>query len=163
MKRMRDVFEVLLSYPMIGDFLAYQYATDLNYSGLTSFSEMEFVVPGPGARDGIRKCFKDLGGLNEADIIKLVADRQESEFARLEIDFKSLWGRSLQLIDCQNLFCEVDKYARHAHPDIVGITGRTRIKQVFRSSPSPIEYWYPPKWGLNELIQHEKEARHAVI
>jgi hypothetical protein len=79
MKRMRDVFEVLLSFPMIGDFLAYQYATDLNYSELTSFSEMEFVVPGPGARDGIRKCFKDLGGLNEADVIKLVADRQENQ------------------------------------------------------------------------------------
>ena len=163
MKRMRDVFEILLSYPMIGDFLAYQYATDLNYSELTSFSEMEFVVPGPGARDGIRKCFRDLGGLNEADIIKLVADRQEKEFERLEIEFKSLWGRSLQLIDCQNLFCEVDKYARHAHPDVVGITGRTRIKQVFRSTPSPIEYWYPPKWGINELIEREKEAPHAVI
>jgi thymidylate kinase len=163
MKRMRDVFELLLSYPMIGDFLAYQYATDLNYSELTSFSEMEFVVPGPGARDGIRKCFKDLGGLNEADIIKLVADRQEKEFERLEIEFKSLWGRSLQLIDCQNLFCEVDKYARHAHPDIVGITGRTRIKQVFRSTPSPIQYWYPPKWGLNELIDREKETPHAFI
>ena len=92
MKRMRDVFEVLLSYPMIGDFLAYQYATDLNYSTLTSFSEMEFVVPGPGARDGIRKCFSDLGGLNEADIIRLVADRQQVEFERLGIDFKSLWG-----------------------------------------------------------------------
>jgi thymidylate kinase len=163
MKRMRDVFEVLLSYPMIGDFLAYQYATDLNYSELTSFSEMEFVVPGPGARDGIRKCFKDLSGLNEVDIIKMVTDRQEVEFVRLGIDFKSLWGRPLQLIDCQNLFCEVDKYARHAHPDIVGITGRTRIKQVFRSTPSPIKYWYPPKWGLNELIEREKEAPHAVI
>jgi len=163
MKRMHEVFEVLLSYPMIGDFLAYQYTTDLNYSELTSFSEMEFVVPGPGARDGIRKCFKDLGGLNEADIIKLVADRQEKEFERLEIEFKPLWGRSLQLIDCQNLFCEVDKYARHAHPDVVGITGRTRIKQVFRSTPPPIEYWYPPKWGLNELIEREKEAPHAVI
>ena len=162
-KRMRDVFEILLSYPMIGDFLAYQYATDLNYSELTSFSEMEFVVPGPGARDGIRKCFRDLGGLNEADIIKMVADRQEKEFERLEIGFKSLWGRPLQLIDCQNLFCEVDKYARHAHPDIVGITGRTRIKQVFRSTPSSIEYWYPPKWGLNELIKCEKETPHAVI
>jgi thymidylate kinase len=163
MKRMRDVFELLLSYPMIGDFLAYQYATDLNYSVLTSFSEMAFVVPGPGARDGIRKCFKDLGGLNEADIIKMVADRQQVEFARLGIEFKSLWGRSLQLIDCQNLFCEVDKYARHAHPDIVGITGRTRIKQVFRSTPLQIEYWYPPKWGLNELIEREKEAPHAVF
>lgn len=163
MKRMRDVFELLRSYPMIGDFLAYQYATDLNYSELTSFSEMEFVVPGPGARDGIRKCFKDFGGLNEADIIKLVVDRQDKEFERLEIEFKSLWGRSLQLIDCQNLFCEVDKYARHAHPDVVGITGRTRIKQVFRSTPTPIEYWYPPKWGLNELIGRGKEAPHAVI
>lgn len=162
-KRMRDVFEILLSYPMIGDFLAYQYATDLNYSELTSFSEMEFVVPGPGARDGIRKCFRDLGGLSEPDIIKLVADRQEKEFERLEIEFKSLWGRSLQLIDCQNLFCEVDKYARHAHPGVIGITGRTRIKQIFRSTPAPIQYWYPPKWGLNELIEREEEAPHAVI
>ena len=163
LKRMRDVFELLLAYPMIGDFLAYQYATDLNYSNLTSFSEMEFVVPGPGARDGIRKCFTDLGGLNEADIIRMVADRQQVEFERLEIDFKSLWGRPLQLIDCQNLFCEVDKYARHAHPEVVGITGRTRIKQVFRSTPTQINYWYPPKWGLNELIEREKEAPHAVI
>ena len=162
-KRMRDVFELLLSYPMIGDFLAYQYATDLNYSTLTAFSEMEFVVPGPGARDGIRKCFTDLGGLNEADIIRMVADRQQVEFERLGIEFKSLWGRPLQLIDCQNLFCEVDKYARHAHPEVVGITGRTRIKQVFRSTPTQIDYWYPPKWGLNELIEREKEAPHAVI
>jgi thymidylate kinase len=163
MKRMRDVFELLLSYPMIGDFLAYQYATDLNYSTLTAFSEMEFVVPGPGARDGIRKCFTDLGGLNEADIIRMVADRQQVEFERLGIEFESLWGRPLQLIDCQNLFCEVDKYARHAHPEVVGITGRTRIKQVFKSSPAQIDYWYPPKWGLNELIEREKEAPHAVI
>lgn len=163
MKRMRDVFELLLSYPMIGDFLAYQYATDLNYSTLTAFSEMEFVVPGPGARDGIRKCFTDLGGLNEADIIRMVVDRQQMEFERLEIEFKSLWGRPLQLIDCQNLFCEVDKYARHAHPEVVGITGRTRIKQVFRSTPTQIDYWYPPKWGLNELIEREKEVPHAVI
>lgn len=163
MKRMREVFELLVSYPMIGDFLAYQYTTDLNYSTLTSFSEMEFVVPGPGARDGIRKCFKDLGGLNEADIIRMVADRQQAEFERLEIEFKSLWGRPLQLIDCQNLFCEVDKYARHAHPEIIGITGRTRIKQTFRSSPHPIDYWYPPKWGLNELIAHDKEPAHVDI
>lgn len=163
MKRMREAFELLLSYPMIGDFLAYQYVTDLNYSSLTSFDEMEFVVPGPGARDGIRKCFSNLGGLNEADIIKMVADRQDVEFDRLGLDFQSLWGRPLQLIDCQNLFCEVDKYARHAHPEVVGITGRTRIKQIFRSTPSPIDYWYPPKWGLNELIAREQEETHASV
>ena len=62
---MTQAFEILRSYPMIGDFLAYQFVTDLNYSEICDFSEMEFVVPGPGARDGIHKCFSDLGGLSE--------------------------------------------------------------------------------------------------
>ena len=155
-KKMRDAFELLLSYPMIGEFLAYQYVTDLNYSELTQFSEMDFVVPGPGARDGIRKCFRHLGGLNESDMIRMVADRQQFEFERLGIEFRSLWGRPLQLIDCQNLFCEVDKYSRHAHPEIVGITGRTRIKQMFRVTPARIEYWYPPKWGLNDRLEKNR-------
>lgn len=151
-KSMQQVFDLLRSYPMIGDFLAYQYAIDINYSELTDFSEMSFVVPGPGAKDGIRKCFSDFGGLSEVDLIKCMADRQEVEFRRLGIDFKSLWGRPLQLIDCQNLFCEVDKYARIAHPEIMGISGRTRIKQKYRPKSEPIEYFFPPKWGINDVI-----------
>jgi thymidylate kinase len=153
MRSMREVFELLRSYPLIGDFLAYQYAIDINYSTLTDFSEMEFVVPGPGARDGIRKCFSDLGGLNEADIIRVVTEHQDESFAQLCLSFQSLFGRPLQLIDCQNLFCEVDKYARVAHPQVKGASGRTRIKHVYQSSSEPIEYWYPPKWGLNDYLQ----------
>ncbi|MFA6312599.1 MAG: nucleotide kinase domain-containing protein [Sterolibacterium sp.] len=151
-RSMQESFRLLLSYPMIGDFLAYQFATDLNYSTLTDFSEMDFVVPGPGALNGIRKCFSSLGGLNEVDIIRVVADRQEDEFRRLGISFQTLWGRRLQLIDCQNLFCEVDKYSRVKHPEIVGVTQRTRIKQKFRITPTQIRFWYPPKWGINGLI-----------
>src|SRR5204863_1668511 len=120
------------------------------YSQLTNFSEMSFVVPGPGAKNGIRKCFQTLGGLNEVDMIRLMADRQEEEFSRLGLDFRSLWGRPLQLIDCQNLFCEVDKYARLAHPDVAGVSRRSRIKQRFAPSADPILYWYPPKWGIND-------------
>jgi thymidylate kinase len=152
---MKKAFELLRSYQTIGDFLAYQFVTDLNYSPLMNFSEMDFVVPGPGARDGIRKCFRDLGGLNESEIIRVVTDRQQAEFERQGLAFQSLWGRPLQLIDCQNLFCEVDKYARIHHPEIVGITGRTRIKQRYRSNPDTISVWYPPKWGLNERIVSE--------
>ena len=149
---MRDAFEILRSYPMIGDFLAYQFVTDLNYSEICDFSEMEFVIPGPGARDGIHKCFSDLGGLSEPDIIRLVADRQEYEFERLGLVFRSLWGRRLQLIDCQNLFCEVSKYARVMHPNAMGVNDRTRIKQVYRPSGSAIEYWFPPKWGIDNSL-----------
>jgi hypothetical protein len=151
-KSMDRAFELLRRYKTIGDFLAYQFVTDLNYSILTNFAEMDFVIPGPGARDGIRKCFSDLGGLTEAEIIKITAERQEMEFRRLGVEFRSLYGRPLQLIDCQNLFCEVDKYARVKHPQYKGITERTRIKQKYRMDQQPISYWYPPKWGINNLV-----------
>jgi len=156
LKQMSECYDLFRSYPTIGDFLAYQYATDINYSKLTDFTEMEFVVPGPGALDGIKKCFYSLGGLNEAEIIKMMADRQDEEFERLGIEFQTLWGRPLQLIDCQNLFCEVDKYSRVAHPDIKGLSNRTRIKQKFVKNPKPIQYWYPPKWGINDSIEEEQ-------
>jgi thymidylate kinase len=150
---MQRGFELLHEYPTIGDFLAYQFITDINYSELTNFSEMEFVIPGPGALDGIRKCFLDRGGLNEPEIIRFMTDIQEAEFERLGLDFESLWGRRLQLIDCQNLFCEVDKYSRVKHPEISGISGRTRIKQKYTSNWQPIKYWYPPKWQINKAIE----------
>jgi len=145
---MFKAFELLRSYPMIGDFLAYQYVIDINYSEMTSFSEMEFVKAGPGAKAGIRKCFEDSGGLSEEDIIRYVTEHQEEEFLRRDMKFQTLWGRTLQLIDCQNLFCEVDKYARLAHPEVTGQSCRTRIKQKYRPNDEPIEYWFPPNWGL---------------
>jgi len=145
---LRGAFELLRGYPSLGDFLAFQFAIDINYSELTDFSEMDFVVAGPGARDGISKCFKDMAGLSEAEIIQVMAERASDEFERLGMKFRTLWGRSLQLIDCQNVFCEVSKYARVAHPEIGGQSGRTRIKQKYTPRPAPIPQWYPPKWGL---------------
>lgn len=161
-KNMHQGFDLLRAYPTLGDFLAYQFITDVNYSEITNFSEMEFVIPGPGALDGIRKCFSDIGGLNEPEIIKFMAEIQESEFERLGLDFQSIWGRKLQLIDCQNLFCEVDKYARIKHPDIAGISGRSRIKQRYFGKTKPVDYWYPPKWGINQAIEEYRTAKaHA--
>lgn len=170
LKTMQEAFELLLSYPTMGNFLAYQFVTDLNYSPLTNFTEMDFVMPGPGARDGIAKCFCDLNGWSEADAIRWTTERQAEEFARRDIDFQDLWGRPLQLIDCQNLFCEVDKYARVAHPEAKGLSGRTRIKQLFQPNEASHAYWYPPKWGLNSKIlstslhkiQHQ-EARDGLL
>src|SRR5258707_657471 len=108
---MVDAFLILRSYPLLGDFLAYQYLIDLNYSQALSFGEMDFVVPGPGAKSGLKKCFSTLGDFSPAEAIRWVSDNQEANFRAFDLDFKSLFGRALQLIDCQNLFCEVDKYA----------------------------------------------------
>lgn len=149
---LRAVFELLRGYPSLGDFLAFQLAIDLNYGPLVAFSEMDFIVAGPGARDGIRKCFPDAARLGEERIIRLVAETADEEFGRLGLGFQSLWGRPLQLIDCQNVFCELGKYARVAHPDIGGTSNRTRIKQKYTPALTPIPQWYPPKWGINQPI-----------
>lgn len=151
-KSMKRAFELLRGYPMIGDFLAYQYVTDLNYSEVINFSEMDFVVPGPGARSGIHKCFSDLGAWSEEEILRWVTDNQEAHFSERQLEFKSLWGRRLQLIDCQNLFCEIDKYARVRFPGISGRLQRTRIKRKFEANPAAVDQWYPPKWGINANI-----------
>ena len=145
---LRPVYERLRSYPSIGPFLAFQFSIDLNYTPLMDASEDGFVVAGPGARDGIRKCFGPAAHGIESEVIRYMAETQELHFARLSLQFPGLFGRRLQLIDCQNLFCEVDKYARVAHPHVRGVSGRSRIKQRFRPLVDPLTALFPPKWQL---------------
>lgn len=45
-KTLEDVFLLLRGYPSLGDFLAFQFTIDLNYSAALRFSEMDFVVAG---------------------------------------------------------------------------------------------------------------------
>jgi alpha-glutamyl/putrescinyl thymine pyrophosphorylase clade 1 len=149
---LQDVFELLKTYPSLGDFLAFQLAIDFNYTTLVDHDEGSFVVAGPGARDGLAKTFPGSNDVDPVRLIRLMMDRQEQEFERLGLNFQSLFGRRLQLIDCQNLFCEISKYTRASHPDIVGLSGRTRIKQMFRPLASTFQPWFPPKWGINDQI-----------
>lgn len=148
-RSLKDLYLILLSYPSIGNFLSFQYAIDLNYSELCDFSEMDYVVAGPGAISGIKKCFLDTSNHNEEYIIHMMSEYQEDEFHRLNLDFKYLGKRKLQLIDCQNLFCETDKYTRVAFPDYYYNGNRKRIKQLFKPNINePIKYKYPPKWNV---------------
>ncbi len=158
---MAQLYEALLSYPLIGPFLAYQYATDINYSDLTDFSEEEFVMAGPGAKDGIVKCFLDRGAYSDEDIIRYMMENQEAEFERLSLDFKNLFGRSLKLIDCQNIFCEVGKYARVSHPQIKDKSGRVKIKQIYRKGGALPMPMFPKKWGLTETVRHFMD-KHGI-
>lgn len=152
------VYAILRSYPSVGPFLAFQFAIDLNYSAALNFSEMDFVVAGPGAQGGIRRCFADTAGLSDADLIRAVSDLRGSELARLGIDFPDLWGRPLQLVDLQNLFCEIDKYARVAFPSSSGPFTRKRIKRLYQPSNHLLPQWYPPKWNLELPVPLTPEA-----
>lgn len=158
------VYMLIRSYPSLGPFLSFQLTIDLNYSSTMSFDEDDFVVAGPGARSGIRKCFLSTGGLSDEDIIRWMVDTQESQCADLGLDFDNLFGRRLKLIDCQNLFCETDKYARVAHPEVAGIGSRTRIKQEFIAAGPLRRPFFPPKWNLTEAIaEFCRHDRHLTF
>lgn len=154
---LKRAYELLLSQPGMGPFLAFQYTIDLNYSTVLDFDEDDYVVAGPGALDGISKCFSSTGGATPEEVIGEMVRTQHANFARLGLSFEGLFGRDLKPIDCQNVFCEISKYARVAFPDVAGRSGRTRIKQSYSqpggSLPAP---FFPPKWSLTvpDFIPH---------
>lgn len=147
---LESVYLMLHEFPLMGDFMSYQTAIDLNYSAHINFSEDEFTQPGPGAVRGIKKVFLDLNGVTPRETIMWMVDNQEAEFSRLGHEFNGLWGRRLHAIDAQGLFCETDKYCREAVPELT--SARSRIKARFAPTAQPIQLFFPPKWGINSLL-----------
>jgi hypothetical protein len=155
-KSLGEVYDLLHEYPLMGDFMSYQTAIDLNYSDLINFSENEFTQPGPGALRGIKKVFEDLGDYAPSEVIMWMVENQKQEFEKLGLSFDGLWGRPLQAIDCQGLFCETDKYCREAVPELT--SARSRIKARFKIAPKPIDLFFPPKWDINERLPSSSTA-----
>jgi hypothetical protein len=158
---LEDVYRALLAYPLIGPFMAYQLAIDINYSELVDFDENDFTVAGPGAERGIRKVFPTAGRRELRRIIDWMTVNQEEEARRVGVQAPTLFGRPLHAIDCQNLFCELDKYARVAFPELK--SNRSRIKTSFTPTSEPLTLFYPPKWQINERARAHQAGRGAQL
>ncbi|GAB6395204.1 MAG: ATP-binding protein [Bacteroidales bacterium] len=153
-KSLEEVFFILSDCPFIGNFLAYQYAIDINYSEIINFDENSFVKAGIGAIRGIKKCFEDSGGYSNEDLIRYTHDNIEKYRTQYGYsNFKNLFGREPTLIDLQNCFCETDKYLRVKMPELK--VDNIRIKQIYRRNNNNINYFFPPKWGINDKIKTE--------
>ncbi|MEJ7679651.1 MAG: nucleotide kinase domain-containing protein [Segetibacter sp.] len=150
-RSLNGVYNILLKCSFIGEFLAFQYAIDFNYSNVISFDENSFVKAGIGAIRGIKSVFQILDlmhlktVLNSLRITSIGINRNTAS-----LDFKNLFGRQPQLIDLQNCFCETDKYLRVKMPEL--LVGNVRIKQKFDKPKGSIAYLFPEKWGINKYI-----------
>ena len=147
---LEQIVSLLESFPLMGPFMSYQTAIDINYSDIVGFDEDDYTQAGPGALRGIAKAFEDVGDYSPTDVILWMVDNQEKEFDRLGLRFDGLWGRRLHAIDCQGLFCELDKYCREAVPELK--SGRKRIKTKFKPSEKSMDLFFPPSWGLNDKV-----------
>ena len=143
---LEDVYNTMRQCSFMGDFLAYQYSIDFNYTPFVNFSENSFVKAGIGAIRGIKKCFVSYGDDYE-DAIRYVQTHFDELLELYGIKrVKNLPGHSPTLLDLQNCFCETDKYLRAKMPELV--IDNVRIKQSYKPSPKTIHYMFPPKWNV---------------
>lgn len=152
-----ELYNLLHSLDIYGDFTAQQYVFDFMYSPLFDFSENDFIVAGPGAKKGIEWTFDFEGKTNRKGridyvaVIKWVHENLEELLAEWQKnhpgkEFIPLPGRMPTLIDLQNCFCETSKYSK-------GIGNRfskkkERIKNTFKPSKKEIDFVFPPKWNI---------------
>lgn len=149
---LENVYKLLRDCSFLGDFLAYQYSIDFNYSPVINYSEDSFVKAGIGAIRGIKKCFEPLGKTSYEDAIRFTQEHFEENQNRFGHNgFKNLFGRAPTSIDIQNCFCETDKYLRVKMPELQ--IDNKRIKQKYKETPSVLGLFFPPKWGLNSKIK----------
>jgi hypothetical protein len=114
-----EAVQLLRSIKGIGDFLSYQMWVDCTYIREFQQSENDFVVAGPGCRNGMDLVFESKGGLNYDELLfwcrdcltpvlegyagttvsSLMNDLPESE-------------RHIGLMSFENLFCEISRYIR---------------------------------------------------
>lgn len=145
---MECVFNLMKGCSFIGEFLAYQYTIDFNYSPYVNFDENSFVKAGIGAIRGIKKCFNYVGN-NYEDAIRYTYEHLDDYRKEFGFDaFSPLPGREPHLIDIQNCFCETDKYLRVKIPEL--LIDNVRIKQRYKNSAVPIIYKFPPKWNISQ-------------
>jgi hypothetical protein len=154
---MDEVYEYLVSFSSMGEFSTYQLMLNLSYSKVLNFSELDFVVAGPGALSGLSKMFgasmkraqEAVPGI-EVDIIRWLAQHQNEHFERLGLIFSGLGPKRLPmgLADIEHLLCEVDKYSRLAHPGFKG--KRTELRGIFKPSSGN----HPPVPTLPKAWSH---------
>ncbi|KAF9463317.1 hypothetical protein BDZ94DRAFT_1164039 [Collybia nuda] len=160
---MDEVYEYLVSFPSMGAFSTFQLMLNLSYSEVLNFSDMDFVVAGPGAHSGLTKmfglsmkCARDRVHGIEINVIRWLAQHQDEHFQRLGLDFQGLGPDRLpmSLADIEHLLCEVDKYSRLAHPHIK--SKRTELRVLFKPSSGN----HPPNPTLPKAWSHS--ARKTI-
>jgi len=128
-------------------FLAYSTPSNLAYAPQLTFSEMDFVVPGPGARDGSASAFGRSRDGIEAEIIRYMAETQQTLHPPRSVLCRAE-GPSAAADRLPEPVLRVRQVRPVAHPWIAGITTQPHQAGLPARRPRPCGR-VPFKWGLN--------------
>ncbi|KAF9074486.1 hypothetical protein BDP27DRAFT_1214332 [Rhodocollybia butyracea] len=158
-KSMADTYALLAAEPGMGPFNSFQLVLNLSYTSLFNFSPNDFVVPGLGAEAGLRKMFgksytraAQRNPSFAIEVMRYLQETQGEHFHRLSLDFTGLGPDHLpmDLADIEHSLCEVDKYSRSKHPEIIDQkNGRKENRRKFAPSSdlSRVDLVLPDAWS----------------
>jgi len=98
----------------LGGFTAYEVVVDYSYSGITRYTDDDWVNPGPGCRRGLNRLYPFLGNnLQECrGKIQQLRDDQHRYFAEYNLPFFFWQGKELTLRNIEHSLCEFSKYMK---------------------------------------------------
>lgn len=120
-KTQKEVFRVLSSMMGIGGFLGYQIFVDMTYIKEFPFSENEFVVAGPGCRNGLKFIIPDPDGMTPEECLFWLRDNIDwvfHDFMGKPWNPQTLFtdlpesDRYMNVMSLENCMCELSKYIR---------------------------------------------------
>lgn len=122
---LEEVFNILKIVPNVGDFIAYEICCDFILVKLISFTEDDWVNPGPGCKKGLDLIFSGLKSRKDyQEKIIWLKDHQDRIFHNvgLQESFNEIRIHPLTLRTIEHSLCEYCKYERCTRG------GKTRVK-----------------------------------
>ncbi|MBE16836.1 MAG: hypothetical protein CL867_11365 [Cytophagaceae bacterium] len=108
---LHKLWEVLMPYPFMGPFMAYEVVTDWRHTwvGETAEDIMTWGNPGPGAKRGLNRV---QGRPVDKNIKSIINIQEMQELLDMSPDWLHGQVPSLEMRDIEHTLCEFDKYER---------------------------------------------------
>ncbi len=131
---MEQAWKLLTGIPGVGEFLAYELVTDLNYRHLP-FSENDFVNVGPGAAIGADRIWDVNNDQETEDQIRWVVQEQDRLYDNTPYELFQWDGKKQKPLTCRSVehaLCEYGTYHRIRHE---AGAGRTYDPKKYEQKP----------------------------
>lgn len=119
-----------------GPFIAYQMFVDISYFKEIPFSDRMFAIAGPGCVDGLHDLYEDWDGLTAEELLWWHRNHLEEELKKAYgygyyklFDNEPVENRYFDMQECENSFCEFQKYIRYSE-DLKGKIRRYREEEI---------------------------------
>lgn len=120
----KECFNIIKEIPGFADFLAYQVFVDCTYIEEFPYSENEFVIAGPGCKNGLDQLFDKPDDITYEELLFYFRDNLNDLFSVVELsidekynpielfDDLPLEDRHVNIMSLENCMCEFSKYIR---------------------------------------------------